>query len=160
MSKGVERPTYGDVYSQSVTVVALAIKDLPHPRLSSRHVVVQHDVISTNYLEPSLFHILAECGGLLRISLQKRPNVGHLIENKSKLRMVTQEGKHSEDVRKADIKILFASFEHGAFPMRVGNNPERVLCRVTLLGGGGIRSRTCLRLLNFKAGENEPTRQY
>ena len=160
MAEGIESPAHLDVHSQRVAVIALTVKNLPHPRLSAGHVDVQHDVIPANNLEPALRHILAERRGLLRIPLQERPNVGHLVENKSVLRMGAQKGERGENVRKADFKILFASLEHGAFPVRVGNDPKGLLRRCFLWVSGGILPGTCLRPVGLHDSEKAPARQY
>ncbi len=83
VAERVDQPAGGDVDSELVAIIALAILHLADEGLAARHVVIGHDVERTDQLEPPFGQETAEIGLVGRIALQERPHVSDLVERES-----------------------------------------------------------------------------
>src|SRR5205823_1872165 len=99
----VNIPADGDVHTQLVAEVALAIQSTPYPGLPTWHINVRHNVGAANDLQPPLRDVPPEICRLLRIPLQKRLYKSHLVKCELILGMSLQKPQHRKDVRSTDL---------------------------------------------------------
>ena len=120
----VEQPADFHIDSEHITAIALRVKHLAHERFAAGHIIIRHNVQPADDLQPALGDKLAKGRGLFRIALQKRFEVGHLVQSEPIIRMLLEQAQRRQNVRKADFQVLLACLEHGPFPMRVRNQPK------------------------------------
>ena len=125
MAEGIEGPTDPNVHAELTLVISLSVQSLADPRFAAGNVDVEHHVVCPDNLQASFRHEFSELRRFLRISLQERLHIGHLIENKPIVGMSPQQVEHRQNMRQPDFQILLARFEDRAFPVGMGNNPER-----------------------------------
>ena len=139
VSKGVEVPAYRHIHTQLVPVVTLAVKDLPHERLTAGHVHVRHDVGAAHQLESALFHELSESRRVFGVALQIRPHIGDLVEHEAIFGMLCQQVQRRGNVYEAHLQVFLAGLKDCTLPVGVRDDPEHIRFRSGILTVGRRR---------------------
>src|SRR5208282_1976316 len=139
VTERIKIPGHRDVHAQLIPIVTLAVKDLAHERLSTRHVHVRHDVGAAYQLEPSLFHEFPESCRVFRVPLEIRPDIRNLVKHKTVFGVFSQQVQRRGNVDETHFEVLFAGLENGAFPVRVRDDPEHVPWGSSFLPGARSR---------------------
>ena len=129
MAKVVDEPRGRNVNAQLAAVITLAVLHLTHERLAAGQVDVGHHVQRAHELQAAFGQEAAEIGFLLRVAVEKRFHIRHLVEREPVRRLLAKQSHGFQDVRQARLQVTFPRLEDGALPVGVRNDPERGLGR-------------------------------